>query len=340
MKRKSNTFAQAIVGLFMVTILLLLGYFTIVISGVDIIQGKERVRLVAVFDQVGGLKDHDNVMYRGTKVGTVESVSVTPSNLVVTAFVDGGVLLRRGYRVTVCNLSMLGGNYLQLEEGSGEPVDLATTVLRGETPSDWMSDVSRIARNLKELSDRLEGSGIVTNIEATTASARAIVERVERGEGLLGRLTTGGEDLYADIRTTASNAREISVRLNRQKIYDDLDAAIADFRLVCTNIVTATEGVDLESAIADFRQVCSNIVRVSDGVDVKTSVAKAEELLGNLNDVAARLKRGEGTLGRLTKDEKLYTEIDGLIHDVRQVIDNYRDTTPISTFSSLAIGGL
>ena len=94
MKRKSDTFAQAIVGLFMVTILLLLGYFTIVISGVDIIQGKERVRLGAVFDQVGGLKDHDNVMYRGTKVGTVESVSVTPSNLVVTAFVDGGVLLR------------------------------------------------------------------------------------------------------------------------------------------------------------------------------------------------------------------------------------------------------
>ena len=27
------------------------------------------------------------------------------------------------------------------------------------------------------------------------------------------------------------------------------------------------------------------------------------------------------------------------VRDMRQVIDNYRDTTPISTFSSLAIGG-
>ena len=85
MKRRNDTFAQAIVGLFMVTVLLLLGYFTIVISGVDILQGKEKVRLTAAFDQVGGLKDHDNVMYRGTKVGTVERVEVTPSNLVVTA---------------------------------------------------------------------------------------------------------------------------------------------------------------------------------------------------------------------------------------------------------------
>src|SRR5574344_2156000 len=30
----------------------------------------------------------------------------------------------------------------------------------------------------------------------------------------------------------------------------------------------------------------------------------------------------------------------GLIKDVRQVVDNYRDTTPISTFGSLILGGL
>ena len=39
MKRKSEAFTQALVGLFMVTVLLLLGYFTIVISGVDVLGG-------------------------------------------------------------------------------------------------------------------------------------------------------------------------------------------------------------------------------------------------------------------------------------------------------------
>lgn len=340
MKRRNDTFAQAIVGLFMVTVLLLLGYFTIVISGVDILQGKEKVRLTAAFDQVGGLKDHDNVMYRGTKVGTVERVEVTPSNLVVTAYVDGGVVLRQGYRVAVCNLSMLGGNYLLLEEGAGEPVDFAATVLSGETPSDWMADVSRIARNLKDLSERFDQSGIVTNIEAATASARAIVERVERGEGLLGKLTADSDPLYEDIRATAANAREITARFNSQKLADDLDAAIADFRAVCANVVKVAEDVDVKPAIADFRAVCSNVVRVTDGVDIRRAVAGAEELMANLNEVSAGLKRGEGTLGRLATDDALYREIDGLIRDVRQVIDNYRDTTPIATFSSLATGAL
>ena len=336
MRRKNNTFSQAIVGIFMLTVLLLLGYFTIVISGVDLIRGKEKVRVQIAFDQVGGLKDHDNVMYRGAKVGTVERVTVTPSNLVVTAFVDGGVILRRGYSARVCNLSMLGGTYLQLEEGTGEPVDLGKAALRGETPSDWMSNLSLIARNLKALSDRIEQSGIVTNVEAATASVRAVAERVERGEGLLGKLTTKDEALYEDIRKTAANAREISAQLNRQKLYDDLQAAIADFRKTCGGIETAS---------GDFRKTCGNIDKVSEGfakategVDLKAPVAKATALMDNLNAVAERLKGGEGTLGRLSADDRLYREIDGLVRDVRQMIDNYRDTTPISTFTSLAVG--
>jgi hypothetical protein len=36
----------------------------------------------------------------------------------------------------------------------------------------------------------------------------------------------------------------------------------------------------------------------------------------------------------------LHDELSGLIRDVRQVVDNYRDATPISTFSSLATGAL
>lgn len=340
MKRKNDTFAQLVVGVFMVTILLLLGYFTIVISGVDVITGRERVKLTAVFDQVGGLKDHDNVMYRGTKVGTVERVDVTPSNLVVTAYVDRGVVLREKYRVAVCSLSMLGGNYMLLEEGAGDRLDIARTVLRGETPNDWMRDVSRITGNLRRLTEnleiggvitnlqeasravravalRIETGGVITNLEATSASAREISRRIEKGEGLLGKLTAGGDALYEDIKATAANAREISARLNRQQLYDDLQAAVADFRKVCANVSKASEGVDL-----------------------KASIARADELIGNLNAVAERVKRGEGTLGRLTTEDGMYKELEGLIRDCRQIIDNYRDTTPISTFSSLATGAL
>ena len=134
-RRKNDAFSEAIVGLFMIAVLALLVYFTIVISGVDVLKGRQKVVARVAFDSVGGLKDHDNVMYRGTKVGGVEGVEVTPSNLVVTIEIDQSVVLRESYRITVCNLSMLGGEFLMLEEGEGEVVDITGGLLRGDPPT-------------------------------------------------------------------------------------------------------------------------------------------------------------------------------------------------------------
>ena len=316
-KRGSDLFSEAVVGIFMLAVLALLAYFTIVISGVDVMKGRETASFDVVFDSVGGLKEHDNVMYRGTKVGRVEEILVTPSNLVVHVETDRGVVMREKCRVAVCSLSMLGGNFLQLEEGTGERIDLDGAVLSGETPSDWMQDLAKVARNLNELTSREEISSVITNVEATVALVRSIVERVERGEGMVGQLLSNDTSVYEDLKATMSNAVvvsenvvDISDKVKSSKLLEDLEGGAKAFR-------TAGESLDL-----------------------KATMKRADDLLDNLNDVALKLKNGEGTLGRLTSDSALYDEIQGLIKDVRQVLDNDRDTTPISTFGSLIMGGL
>ncbi len=129
MSKKKDAFSEAIVGLFMLAVLSLLVYFTIIISGVDVLQGRQKVVASIVFSDVGGLKDHDNVMYRGTKVGTVDRIVLSPTNLTVVIEVDRDVVLRDSYRAVVCNLSMLGGNYLLLEEGEGDILPLELSLI-------------------------------------------------------------------------------------------------------------------------------------------------------------------------------------------------------------------
>ena len=338
MKRKNELFSHAVVGFFMLALVALLAYFTIVVSGVDLLSGRSRRQVQIVFDQVGGLKEHDSVMFRGTKVGAVDRVAVTPSNLVVTVSVDDRVTLRRGCRATVGNLSVLGGSYLSLEEGSGEPFDVASDAIKGESPSDWMGDVAKIARNLRDLTDRLEVGGIVTNLEAASESVRKVFARIERGEGLVGRLVSSGDHVYDDIKESVANIKSITGQLNRTNIYDNLDVAIANVRGISEKLNRQKLFDELDGAIADFRKTCQSVDAAAAGMDFKDVSVRANELLGNLNEVAQRLRRGEGTLGRLSADDTLYKEVEGLVRDVRQVIDNYRDTTPISTFTSLATG--
>ncbi|MBR2066037.1 MAG: MCE family protein [Kiritimatiellae bacterium] len=336
--RKSEAFTQGVVGVFMLTVLLLMGYFTIVISGVDVLSGRHRVPVRVAFSQVGGLKDRDNVMYRGTKVGVVERVEVTPSNLVVTARIDSNVILREGYSATVCSLSMLGGTYLRLDEGEGESLDLETTLFRGVTPTDWMEDLRQIASTVNGFVSGPEIGVIVTNAVEASEKARefaedakrmaddvkafidkanhfadkavAVADRVERGEGMVGKLLSSDDTVYDDFKETVANAKEISAKVNRDKVFDDLEAGIAAFR------------------------------KAAEEFDAKGMSEKGAALLADLGVVAERLKNGEGTLGRLSNDTELYDEVKGLMKDVREVVDNYRDTTPISTFTSLATGAL
>lgn len=357
MSRKKDVFSEAIVGLFMLAVLALLVYFTIIISGVDVLQGRRKVRVNITFTEVGGLKDHDNVMYRGTKVGTVDKVMLSPTNLTVVAEIDDEVVLREGYRIAVCNLSMLGGNYLLLEEGKGEVLPLTETAFIGEKPTDWMQDVSNIAKNLNEFTSGGELKGIITNFEAVSEKALAIVERVERGEGTVGKLLSSDDTVYNDLKTTMSDVSEISARLKRgegtlgkllssdETLYNELMKTLANASAISGDIREGKGLVgkllreddpiygNVDEAIASFKKACNSM-------DATATFESANKLLDSLNQAAVKLNNNEGSIGKLLNDDELYNEITGLAKDVRQVIDNFRDTTPISTFGSLIMGGL
>ena len=330
-------FSEAVVGLFMIAVLSLLVYFTVVISGVDVLKGRQKVVASVAFSSVGGLKDHDNVMYRGTKVGGVEEIEVTPSNLVVRIEIDQSVVLREGYRISVCSLSMLGGQFLMLEEGEGEVVGLTDGLLRGEPPTDWMQDVARIARNLKDLTENGSVHTVITNVEAVSASARAIAERLERGEGTLGKLLSSDDTAYRDMTNAVADAK--LVLANAAEISERIKAGEGTVGKLLSS--DSDLYADLKEAVASFRQACEKI-KLPENLDkdVAEIAAGANKLLANLTEVAERLKNGEGTLGKLATETEMYDEVQGVIKDVRQVLDNYRDTTPISTFGSLIMGGL
>ena len=388
-KKNSDVFSEVIVGIFMVAVIALLGYFTIIISGVDVMFGRKRATATIAFKDVGGLKERDNVVYRGMKVGTVDRIILGQSNILVEASVDDDVVLRKSCRVSVSALSLLGGNYLLLEEGTGEPQPLTTTVFHGEPPVDWMRDLGTIARNLSDLTSDGSVRSIVTNFEATAVNLNTIVSRVQRGEGTVGKLLSSDDTVYNDIsnavasaKTAAADISAIASRVERgdgtlgkllstnDVIHADLRDALASARTALDAVKSAATNINAiaarlergegtmgkllssdDAVYADLKASLANIRKVTDDLKAgeglagrlvydKKLGADASELLENLNGVSSRLAKGSGTLGKLMTDQELYNELNALIKDVRQIVDNYRDTTPVSTFGSLIMGGL
>ncbi len=374
-KKRSDVFAETIVGIFMAAVLALLVYFTIVISGVDILVGHTKVPMKVEFTDVGGLKDRDSVMYRGMKVGVIDHIDLSKTNVVMTVRVTSDVVLREGYRISVASLSLLGGNYLLLEEGAGKPLPLETTLFRGEPPTDWMRDIGRIASSVGDLTSDGGLKSIVTNIESVAAKLNVVATRIERGEGTVGKLLSSDETVYNDLKDTISSAKAVAGRLERgegtvgkflssdETVYNDIKDTVASAKAVAGRLergegtigklVSSDDTVyqDLKASLGNLRDVTE---KLKDGkgllgkltqdeklsADASTMIEKLAAASTDLATVASRLEKGEGTLGKLSADSKLYDEVTALLKDVRQIIDNYRDTTPISTFGSLIGGAL
>ncbi|MBN2560002.1 MAG: hypothetical protein JXQ75_03630, partial [Phycisphaerae bacterium] len=55
-------------------------------------------------------------------------------------------------------------------------------------------------------------------------------------------------------------------------------------------------------------------------------------------EVATKLNSGEGTLGKLAQDDELYEEAKRLLHELRATVDDFRETAPITTFTSIFFG--
>ena len=375
MKKQSDVFSEMVVGLFMMAVLALLAYFTIIVSGVDIFENKQRVDAKIVFSDIGGLKERDNVIYRGMKVGTVRQITLDSDGVTLIVDITRDVVLREKYRIGVATMSLLGGNYLLLEEGTGSILPLETYTFRGDAPTDWMRDLGDIARRIRGMTEGGGLGSILTNIEEATESAKVVLKNLEEGKGTMGKLLSEDETIYkdimsavADLKETANSAKGVAERLEKGEgtigkllssddtVYQDLKKTLESAAEISDRVAKGEGTVgkllssddtvyqDLKAAMADVRSATARM-EAGEGVIGRLSkdpelADNASKLLANLEKVSDTLAKGEGTLGRLASDDELYAELNGLMKDVRQIVDNYRDTTPISTFGSLIMGGL
>jgi len=352
----------------MTAVLGLLIYFTIIISGMEVFGGKNKVPVTVFFHDVGGLKTRDSVMLRGMTVGSVNDMRLEDSGVRVTLQIQSAVKFREGYRISVNSGSLLGGNYLLIEEGAGADVPKGT-LLQGETPKNWMRDLGDIVANLKEATAGDHIKNIITNLDAAVTSIKAAVSRVEEGKGTLGKLFSDDMSLYNDLSNTVASLKSVTAKIDSGTnslgrlvnddggVYADLHDSIANLKSISGRLEKGdgTLGKLLSSDDTVYRDLQDTVAHIK---SVAASLDKGEGTLGklikddnkiykdldatvaNLKEVTDRLVKGQGTLGKLSADDKLYTDVEGLVKDVRQTVDNFRDTTPISAFASLIMGGL
>ena len=63
---------------------------------------------------------------------------------------------------------------------------------------------------------------------------------------------------------------------------------------------------------------------------------KIKEIVDNLDNITAKVKAGEGTLGKLVYDDKLYAETEKTMRKAQKAMEGIQEQTPITILSAIA----
>src|SRR5881394_2258987 len=112
--------SAAKVGVFMLAILAILGYFILKIEDINVHRKGRGVReVVAVFDNVAGLDNKSPVRIAGVRKGKVTDIEVGKNgHATVTMEVDDDVPLYGNASARVTSLGLLGEKYVELIPGT------------------------------------------------------------------------------------------------------------------------------------------------------------------------------------------------------------------------------
>jgi phospholipid/cholesterol/gamma-HCH transport system substrate-binding protein len=260
----------------------------------------------ALMKDATGIAKHSQVRIAGIPVGSIHGVRLEGDRARIDIRMDPEVPLYDDASVTKVASSLLGEYYLAIAAGSEgrrqlKDGDRILYVNEAASTDQLMRELADIARDVKKVSEAL----------AATVGTDQGREDIKKTLENLAQVT---EALNQTVRENRESIRNIMVNVEgiTQKSGPEIERILQNVRKTTTEVrelVAKAEGG--EAKPGEVRQIVEKVNRASDSL---------ESALKNLDNVTGRLDRGEGTLGRLTKDEKLINEVEGVVSGVNEFV--------------------
>jgi phospholipid/cholesterol/gamma-HCH transport system substrate-binding protein len=266
-----------------------------------------------------GLAPGNLVKMNGIPVGTVERLELQE-----TGRVRAVVGVKRRYRRFLTEEArfalrrpmFIGEAWVEIQtQGSGDPLLHEGSVRDIEIPKEALAELGVTQERVTSMLD---------TIQLLLDDAGAILADVRAGKGNLGQFLNDTE-LYADLRSAIGRTNDLleqtlqpgstfSKLTSESKLYDELTVLVEEVRR------TVQDLRGQEDKAAETLGNLNNLLK------------SAEKTTGEIQQIAQRVNRGEGTIGKLATDDALFVETRRILGELRETLEDLREQTPISTF--------
>jgi phospholipid/cholesterol/gamma-HCH transport system substrate-binding protein len=270
-------------------VFVLLGAFTILFVLfllTDPATFRGRYMIVTEVSDAGGTRKGDPVQMRGVNIGRVHEFDMAGPGVRIVLEVDGRWDIPEDSRIRLAGLDLMGGRTVEVIPGVSPRSVSPGATLSGESAAGVLDVADDVGRDVQ--------LAIVQVRELLNDSAIASVHgSATHLEEVLSSLTQIVEEQRDDIAVLSASLNRSASRAESLLSREELDRSI----------------VQLDSTLAEMRIAGSNLARATNSLEV----------------VMGRIERGEGTLGRLSVDDSLYTELTGTLEQLSALAQDLRE---------------
>lgn len=296
--RRSNRIAWSEVRIGMAIIFAFSVLMWAAFSGSGFTIFKKSHSLIAIFDDITGLATGSPVWVGGIEVGHVSNIRFIEQDdqprIRVTIEINRSAwhLVSTESKAAIGTVGLMGDKYVSVTfRERGQPPAVDGAVIQTQAAEDLLGAFSG-------------APDMMSNLSATTAHLNAVLERIERGEGYLGRLTADGQtsdELDSLVVASRNMMRELTK--TQKRLVASVENAGGAFDSLATAIRTG--GGSLSQLIYDT-----------------TLYANLTSLTARTDRLVAQWEHGDGTVGKLMSDSSMYVEIRELVTDTRWLLDD------------------
>ncbi len=236
----------------------------------------------------GGIRRGDPVQMRGVNIGRVQRFEIDKDGVRIHLEIEGEYKIPADSRVELKSAGLLGGLVADIVPGTSD-------------------------KKLK-YGDTLAGN----QAQALTDATNRIAAQVE---GVLGKMDQALapqtiENIHGSTAALHSLLKQLSATVDEQK--RQISDLTASLRRSSAGLEKATTGPELERTVKRLDALSERLDRVSGTLERSSQ---------SLDSVLGRIDRGEGTLGKLSKDPALYDSLNAAAQGLERTTADIRKLT-------------
>lgn len=258
----------------------------------------------AKYDNVEGLTQSSPVSINGLKVGQVDKIIPQTSkdgkiHFIVAITVDDNFEFSKNSNLEIFEPSLMGGKEMRVNLAYGGATAKDGDTLKGAFKLGMMNSLSSQVGPVK---DQLQT--VLHRVDSLMVNANQVMNAQNREEIKI--LLHNLNKTVGALESTAGSVNKL-VGNNDPKLQKVLDDASATMR---TGKVTLDKYGNLAESI--------------DSKQLNQTIANLDATVGKLNNVVSGIDRGEGSLGKIMKDDQLYNNLNSASTNLNSLIEDLK----------------